>query len=913
VRGPRKGQSDGEDPEMGHNPSSPRPPRIAELFLGWTLPGGVAGESVKGDLEQEFRRLRRTNPGGSHGAWYLWEALKLGARFGLYRLAGFPSKRRGRPGAGTGSGGSVGGWIFQEIGQGIRLLRRTPGLAAFAVISMGLGIGATSTMFSVSHGLLRELPYPDSDALVYVGWTPRTSPDDHVYLTASELSTWQSTQSTLESLAAVRMTAMDLAGAEGAPERVNGGQVTRTAFETLRVSPILGRGFRSEETVPGGPEVVILGHGLWTRRFGGDPEILGRTLRVNGTARTVVGVMPRGFRFPELEDLWVPIQLAPVPEGAGDEPRIFMAFGRLAEGRLLREAQSEFAALAGRLQREEPERYENLLPLVIPYHGYFVGRDAVLIMNTLVVIASFVLLIACGSVANLFLARAAGRTRELAVRSALGAGRSRILGQLMSEALVIAVLGGVLGALVAYAGAALFHRSISAQLPFFWMDCRVDGTVLVFVGALVLLAGGLAGIVPALRASGIGAAAALRDGDRGSSSLRIGRLSRTLVVAEVTLSFGLLATAGMLAKGPLVNARKDPGFETDGLLAARVSLRRDVYPDSQAWRAFAEELQRGLASLPDVQEAALSSAVPALAAPTWRFQLQGAAYDRPVDLPLARVAVVSPDFFPTLGASPLEGRLLDDGDHGDGAPVAVVNQSFARRHFPGESPVGRQVRPGGLDEEGPWLTIVGVVPDLGMNGARTTFPEGFYIPLQQRPQRSIYVLLRSSGDPVGVAARLREYLAGIDPDLPLLEAGTVRSALTAEVRPEMAFTMLLAICGAIALVLAAVGLFGVLAFSVRRRTREIGVRLALGAEVRNVLWKTLGGGMSQVAAGIGVGAGIALGLSLIIRDLYASSELVDWTIYGAIAGLMLVTGLAASLFPALRAVRVDPAEALRRE
>ncbi len=807
----------------------------------------------------------------------------------------------------------AGGRVFQEVDQGIRLLRRNPGLAAFAVISMGLGIGATSTMFSVSHGLQRELPYPDSDALVYVGWTPGTSPDDRVFLTASELTAWQSSQSTLESLAAARRTAMDLAGAEGAPERVNGAQVTRDSFETLRVQPILGRGFRSEETIPGGPEVAILGHGLWTRRFGGDPEILGRTLRVNGTERTIVGVMPRGFRFPELEDLWIPLRLDPVSGSVEDEPRNLMAFGRLAKDRSLLEARSEFVALAGRLRQEKPERYESLVPCVVPYHRFFVGRDAVVIMNTLVVIASFVLLIACASVANLFLARAAGRTRELAVRSALGAGRSRILSQLLSEALVISVLGGVLGALVAYAGASLFHRSVSAQLPFFWMDCRVDGTVLVFVGVLVLLAGIMAGIVPALRASGIGAAAALRDGDRGSSSLRIGRLSRTLVVAEVTLSFGLLATAGMMAKGPLLNARKDPGFETEGLLSARISLRRDAYPDSQAWSAFAGELSRGLAGLPDLQDAALSSVVPALAAPTWRFRLQGVAYDRPVDLPLARVAVVSADFFSLLKVAPLEGRLLDDGDHADGTQVAVVNRSFARRHFPGESPVGRRIRPGGLDEEGPWLTVVGVVPDLAMNGARPALPEGIYIPLRQRPQRNLHVLLRSPGDPAGVTARLRGQLMGIDPDLPLLEAGTVRSALTAEVRPEMAFTILLATCGGIALLLAAVGLFGVLAFSVRRRTREIGVRLALGAEVRGVLWATLRGGMTQVTAGIGVGAVMALALSMIIRDLYASNELVDWTIYGAITGLMLLTGLAASLFPALRAVRVDPAEALRRE
>ncbi len=885
-----------------------RPPRLGEWILRRTLPAGVVGESIKGDLDQEFRMRRAASGAPAPHAWYLTEALKLGARYGVRRLI-----HSRRPPAGTSPGMGWGELVAQDVTQGLRRLLRTPGLALFAVVAMGLGIGATATTFSVSHGLLRDLPYAEADRLVHVGWTRVEAGDDKIFLTAAELSALREAQTTLEALSAVRVQSVDLAGSDGPPERISAAQVTPDAFATLGIAPVLGRGFHPEEGAPGGPDVAMLSHGLWVRRYGGDPAVVGRTVRIDGTERTVVGIMPEGFRFPELQELWTPLQVGPPGDAPGEGPRAYGAVGRLREGVSMEEARAEFETLARRLVLAHPEAYREYVPRVTRYYEYFVGRDAVIVMNTLVVIASFVLLIACASVANLLLSRAVARSRELAVRSALGASRARIMGQLLAESLMISLLGGVLGALLAWGGAALFHSAVADLLPFYWMSCAIDGSVLLFVGALVLVAGVLAGMAPALRVSRVGAGEALRDGDRGASSLRIGRLSRGLVVAEVTLSFGLLATAGMMATSPLIHSRQDPGFDGARVLTAELVLRQDAYPEPEDRDHFFQELIRRLESVPEVEAATLSHHVPGVPAGPSRFHLQGQTYERNVDLPRARLSGVTPRYFHVLDTQPLEGRLFDEGDVAGGDPVAIVNRSFAQRFFPGVSPLGRQILTGGLDAEGPWATIVGVVPDLGMNGRRTELPEGILFPLTQRPQRSVVLLLRASTDPLALTPLVRSTLAELDPDLPLSRVRTAQAAMADDTRPELVFVSLVLACGSIALALAAVGLFGVLAFSVRRRTREIGIRLALGAAVRSVLWETLRRGMTQVALGMAVGVLLALGLAPLMRGMFFADRLVDWRVYGVVGALMLGTGFLASVLPAAQAVAVSPLEALRQD
>ncbi len=892
--------------------------RLGAWILKRTLPPGVVGESIRGDLDQELRALHDSAPRRSLRGWYLRESLKLALRYGALRaLRSRGALGRRRDPGGTGQGRGRGPGLLESvergIGEGARILARSPGLALFAVLAMGLGIGATATMFSVSHGLLREPPYPAIDRLLYVGWVRAEDPEEPVEVTASELAEWREQQSTLEALSAARTMSADLAGTEGPPERVSGAEVTPEAFATLGVTPALGRGFLPQDAAAGSPGVVILGHGLWSRRFGADAGVLGRTLRVNGMERTVVGVMGEGFRFPELEDVWTPLRVDGAGEGPGEGSRSYLAFGRLREGVSPEEARAEFRILAERSINANPAAFEGFASRVGPYMEYHVGRQDVLIMNTLVLIASFVLLVACATVANLLLARAAGRTRELAVRTALGAGRGRIMGQLLAESLVIAALGGLLGAFLAWGGGELFQRSLGHLLPFFWMDCRIDPTVLAFVGILVLLAGVLAGIAPALQVSRVGAGELLRDGDRGSSSLRMGRLSRGLVVAEVALAFGLLATSGMIALGPLDYARRSPGFESARLLTAVVGLRADAYPQVEALDGFYRELGSRLEAIPGARTAALTSDLPGLSMAVTRLALEGESYERDLDLPSARILSASPELFAALGVEAIEGRLFDAGDGAGGEAVALVNRSFAQRFFPGESPVGRRVRPGPLDSESPWATVVGVVGDLRMNGPAPEVPEGILFPLAQRPRRSMHLLLHAAGDPMELLPAVRAAVAELDPDLPVSQPRTLEVALEDEILPEMVFLTLLMICGSTALLLAAVGLFGVLAFSVRRRTREIGIRMALGAEAGTVLASTLRGGMIQVVAGLGGGVLLALALSPVMGAMFPGDQRVDWGVYGVVAALMLATGFVASFVPAARAVRVDPVEALRRE
>lgn len=588
--------------------------------------------------------------------------------------------------------------VCTEVRQDVRLLRRSRGTVLFAALAMGLGIGATATMFSISHGLLRDLPYVAPGRLAYVGWQRRDR-SDKIGLDAAEHRMLRASTRTLDALSAFTVQNMDVAGAGGPPERVSGAQVTVDAFSTLGVSALLGRGFVAEDALANGPDVVILGHGLWARRFGGDPAVLDRTIRVNGVERTVVGVMPEGFRFPELEDIWVPLRLPAGASGPGEGPRSYVAFGRLRAAITLEAARAELGVLDTRFTSLDPDAYQGFRPRVMPFREYFVDRDDVITMDTSVVIASFVLLIACAGVANLLLARALARRRELALRSALGASRRRVVGQLLVESLLISVAGGVVGVALTELGVWLFNRAVGDLLPYFWMACRVDGATLAASVILVLLAGVGAGIAPALRATGTAPAEVLKQGERGSSSVGIGRLSRGLVVAEVALSFGLLVLAGMMAKGPLAYWHRRDGVASQRAFVAKVALRRDAYPDSAARTRFFDAVLTRAAEIPGVRAAAAATTLPGVAAPLRYVQVQGVIYQRPADVPYVRVVTVSPSFFTGLGLEATQGRTFDARDGPDGAPVAVVNRSFARRFFPGWG-----VRWGGRSAPAVWAT-----------------------------------------------------------------------------------------------------------------------------------------------------------------------------------------------------------------
>jgi putative ABC transport system permease protein len=800
--------------------------------------------------------------------------------------------------------------LLRDLRNGFRLLARAPGLAIFAAVAIALGIGSTTTMFSISHGMLRDPPFQKPDRLVYVfrDLVPRNRFD--IRLNAHEFQKWRDAQTTLEGLAGFAEYDMDLAGTEGRPQRVQAAAVTADAFRTLRVQPVLGRGFLPDDERPGAEPIVMLGHQLWQERYGGDPAIAGRTVRVNGHQRIVVGVMPEDFQFPYDQVLWIPLELDPVTEPTGN--RDIHAFGRLREDATLDATRAEFAAFARRLELAHPESYEGMSTRVAVYKEHIVEKRDALMMNIMVAVVAFVLLVACANVANLLLVRAAARNREVAIRAALGASRSALITQTLAEALAIAALGGALGIGLAQLGVTLVNRAMAHQIPFFWMRIAIDPTVLAFCFTLILAATILAGLGPAFKASGIDMNEVLKDTTR-SSGVRLSRFSRTLVVAEVALSCGLLTVAGLMVKGVTIQTASELDFATEDVFTARIQLRSEDYPDSPAIDRFYGELLQRLESRPEVLSAATVLWPPGGNYYTHRFQMEGESYDRNRDLPWAVYAVISDEYFRTLDVQLLAGRGFSAIDHAESEPVAIINQRFARLYFPGQDPLGRRIKLGWLDSENPWRTIVGVAPDLAMARRRERGSEGIYLPFSQSTRRTLSVLLRTAGDPLALVPMVRDEIAAIDPNLPIYEIDSLDRLIYEATAPERTLAVLFVVFGLAGLVLATVGLYGVMAFLVRRRTREIGIRMALGADAGRILWLTARNGLMQLALGLAIGVALAALLAPALREVLYDANPWDWRIYTLIALNLTATGVAASVAPALRAARVDPMETLRYE
>jgi putative ABC transport system permease protein len=800
---------------------------------------------------------------------------------------------------------------WRDLRHGVRMLFKNPGMTSLAVMAFALGIGSTATMFSISHGFLRDPPFPEQDRVVVLA---RHNPADNRIdprITIHEVSDWREQQSTLEGVAAFVETSFDLSGVGDRPERVLGAFVTANVFDLLRARPTLGRGFREAEERPGADPVVVLGFRLWVSRYQQDPNILGAIVRVNGVQRTVVGVMPEGFHFPYIEDIWIPIEVDPVGVERGAGRRI-RGFGRLSEGVSLDEAQAEFAAIARRLEVAYPEVNRDITVRILTFKDYAVEPEAAFLIHAMVVLVSFVLLVACANVANLLLARAAARSREVAVRTALGASRRRVVGQMLTEATVIAAVGGVLGLLVAHVGVVLFNRTLADIIPISWMVIRVDTTVVAFTFVLILFASLIAGTLPAWKASGVDVNEVLKDESRGASSLRLGRLSRTLVVGEVAFSCALLTVSGLLVKG-VMQTVSELGFATKDVLTARVTLRSHEYPAGDDIAAFHRDLLERLEANPGVRGAAISTSLPGTTGGFTSYEVEGEPYTQGARRPTARRAGISPGYFATLGVSPLAGREFAWSDKQGSEPVALVNRRFADRHFPGEDPLGRRIRTHQLESESDWYRVVGIAPDMAMDGNRSSQSAGFYLPFMQARWRTVHILVRGPEDPSGLASLLRAEMSHVDPDVPLYEVAPLDRVVHLDKLPERTFGIMFAAYGLAGLFLATVGLYGVLAFSVRRRVKEIGIRMAMGAKPSRILWLNFKSGLFQVGTGLAVGLGLAALVSPVMREVLMDVNPHDPAVYGLVMVAMCVTGAGATLIPSARATRLQPIDTLRTE
>ena len=788
-----------------------------------------------------------------------------------------------------------------------RMIARQPGMAVLAVVALALGIGLTTTMFSIVNGaIIRGLPFPESDRIYHIA-PFNTAERRDTGTRAHTFAEFGRRQRSFEQLAAFRFGMMNVAGSDGIPERYRAAWITANTLRLLRVAPAMGRDFRGEESRSGAAPVAIIGHKVWQERFKGAPGVVGQPLRIDGAMVTVVGVMAPGFGFPQTEDVWMPAVIeADAPQSATEVT--YQVIGRLGDGVSPEQAKAEMTATWNQLVQGYPDRYDKGFTIQVqPYVEEVIGREAVAALYTMLVAVLGVLVIACANVANLVLARAAGRTREVAVRTAVGATRWQVIRQMLAEVLVLAVAGALAGLGIASAGITLFNRGIADTNPPFWIDVRIDGTVLAFVTTIAVIAAFAAGMVPALRASRIDISAVLNDQGRGATGLRIGRLSRGLVMIEMALSFGLLVVAALSIQSIMALSRMDFGFATADVWVGRVALPEQSYKDDARRRQFADALLDRLRAVPGVESAALATNTP-LGAPRYPIALPGSTHRHEREYPRAWGITTSPDYFRVLRAKMRKGRPFDARDQAGVESVAIVNESFERKYFP-QGAIGRQFAVARGDER-PWRTIVGVVPDSNI-WSRHENQEGFYLALAQAPVDNLAMMLDTSGPPLGVTAAVRHAVRELDPNVPVSGVNTLEGAILQNTWGVRVFGTLFMAFGFSALFLAMVGLYGVMSFSVRRRTQEIGVRMAIGATRGDVLRMVLRHGIVPVAAGMTFGIGLGALLSNALRELVFNMNPHDPATFAGIGFVLLLTGLAACLVPARRAAAVDPIEALR--
>ena len=781
-------------------------------------------------------------------------------------------------------------------------------MAALAVIALALGIGLTTTMFSIVNGaLLRGLPFPESDRILHIAPYNIAEQDD-IDARVHTFAEFRDRQQSFEELAGFQFQTANVVGPSGTAVRYQAAAITANTFRLLRVTPLLGRDLRDDESRPGAAPAVIIGEKVWQEQFGRSPSAIGQSLRINGTVMTVVGVMPPKFRFPSNHELWPALVIDPLSTKFGEGP-VLETIGRLKPGITRDEAGAEFATLWRQLEQAYPDRYIGGYTVEIkPYIREFIGDQVVGVLWTMLVAVFGVMVIACVNVANLVMARAVSRTREVAVRTAIGASRWQVVRQMLAEVLVLAVAGALLGLALAQTGITLFNRAIVDTQPPFWIDIRIDAMVLLFVTVATLVAALVSGIVPALRASKSDLAQVMNDEGR-NTGLRMGRFSRALVVAELALSFGLLVMAGLMIQSVANIARADFGFAMKDVWSARLTLAEADYPDEARRLRFADAALERLRALPGVQAVALGTAIP-LGAPHYAIKLPDRQYASENDYHDVHGVIVSPDYFRVFRVAPREGRVFDARDRETGAPSVIVNESMARRYFP-EGAIGRRLAIAtGRHQE--WREVVGVVPDLGMGespGDRVR--DAIYLPIAQMPPTGMSVLAQVAGSPLNVSAPARDAIRALDVNLPLFNIGTVQEGFEEGTWPFRVFGSLFMAFGIAALFLATVGLYGVMAFSVSRRTQEIGVRMAMGAAARDVLLMVLRQGAWQVGIGIVLGAGLGIGLGSFATLLLFHVSPYDPAILLMIATVLAATALGACLVPARRAASVDPMVALR--
>jgi predicted permease len=802
--------------------------------------------------------------------------------------------------------------FFQDIKFGVRRLAREPGFTAVVVVALALGIGVNTTVFTLVNAVLfRGLPFEQAHRVMFLSSADPARNRNDMGVSYPDLRDWRAQSKTFKGLAAFSQMGMVVSDTHNAPERYNGPRLTANTFSLIGQKPMLGRDFLPEEDRVGASPVCILGYTIWENRYAGDPNILGQSIRVNDVATTIVGVMPKGMKFPLNADMWIP--LVPTAEFEKREARDVQVFGRLADGVPLSQARNEMELIGRRLEKEYPKSNQGITPTVIPYNDEFNGGQVRIVFTVLLGAVGFVLLIACANVANLLLARSLARNREISIRTALGAGRWRIIRQLLVESVLLGLLGGAVGLLIAKWGVRMFDLAVANVGKPYWIVFRMDFTVFAYLAAVCVVTGILFGLAPAIQLSKVDLNATLKEGGRGSSGgARARYLSAVLVVTEVALSMVLLVGAGLMIRTFLNAYNRTAGMHSERYLTMRLALPDKKYPDAGARARFYDQLEARLSTVPGVESAAIVTHLPMQGGFDWKFEIEGKPPVEEDKKSSVSAVVASPAYFTTMGVALVHGRAFTNTDGLPDKGAVIVNQRFAAKYWPGEDPIGKKLRVL-WDGDRPWHTVVGVSRDFRLRLDRDEFEPVIYVPYRAKPMGGYAILARSSVSPTSLTSAVRKEIQAIDGELPVFGVATLQENFMQQQWPFRVFGTLFAIFALIALLLSSVGLYAVMSYSVTRRTQEIGVRLAMGASSGSILFLVLSHGLRQLGIGLAIGLAGAFGLARVMKGLLVGVTPTDPTTFVAISVVLIVVGVCACWMPARWAMKMDPTMALRYE
>ena len=803
--------------------------------------------------------------------------------------------------------------LGSDLRYALRTLIRRPGFTVIAVMTLALGIGANTVIFSAVNALLlKPLSFPELDRVVAIWHQWPSRGVLHNEVTMADYLDWTQQNKTFANIGLYRWWSANLTGVDS-PERVQGFLLSANFFDTVGVRPFMGRNFSGDENTPGKDSVAILTYSLWQRRFGGDPNIINKTVTINGASRTVIGVMPAGFNYPKAADIYAPIAITPALAKSRDN-HSYLIVGRLKTGVTLQSAQADIDTITTRLEQQYPETNTGLKATVLP-----IVADTVSLYNTalwvLMGAVGFVLLIACANVANLMLARATGRQKEIALRAALGASRWRIIRQLLTESIIVALIGGALGVFLAFWGIDLLRVTNPGELAKYapgWNQLGINLTVLFFAVCVSVLSGLIFGLAPSLQVSRPNLNESLKETSRLTSG-HSNRMRSLLVVFEVAMSLVLLIGSGLLVRSFLSLLKTNAGFSADNVMTMSTVLPAAKYKDNAQRAMFFSSVVEKVKALPGVESAAAVNYLPLGGSNSSdAFLIEGLPEPAPGQEFDGRYRVCTPDYFKTMGISVLKGRAFTDADTATTQPVIIVNETLAKKYWPNQEAIGKRMRFYGPIERAPWMEVVGVVQDV-KHELETPVTPDYYLPHAQDPWNGMVLVAKTTTEPVAMAAPMREVVWSIDKDQPVFDVKSMPEVRATSIALFSFSSVTFGIFAIIAVALAAIGIYGVMAFAVSQRTHEIGIRMALGASSGDVLRMIVKNGMGLAACGVVIGLGAAWGLTRFMEKMLFGIQPTDLLTFSLVTFALLAVAFLACYIPARRATKVDPLVALHYE